>query len=344
MNNQPNNLNETSEKIFSAQAEISDNLREQCEDKITDESEAILATDQESEKLPSKKGQVIADQPIKQSLELMLEAYGLQNINIVMVEQRKNGALNQNIGLKDAFLLETDQPIILAAWQPEYALAENPYFHAVLNRPNVIFVRLPFSGEQLSQILEKKNDRLHDQLALDILETVEYENAISRLKHDLPHFLAGRLDEKRQQEFKNQAIATFGDLPENELIEKINAASVEKTDSGLAGNSYPDLCVDIEGTLLDENNKLRLEVLELIEEMKKERPITVWTGGDRKALATRVHLQRGLPYKVVSKHALQGAKVAIAIDDLTKEEFEQLYGVKVDKYINIEEIINKQIK
>jgi hypothetical protein len=101
-----------------------------------------------------------------------------------------------------------------------------------------------------------------------------------------------------------------------------------------AGRTFPDVCVDVEGTILDPEGQVRSDVLALAQEKASGGPITVWTGGDVQSLSKQLW-RAGILYKVVSKQAMRGASVRIAIDDQAEVDFNKAYGVGCEEYVQV---------
>ena len=94
--------------------------------------------------------------------------------------------------------------------------------------------------------------------------------------------------------------------------------------------------MDIEGTLFTDEGIFREDILAFAEllAMGDQRPITIWTGGDMEAARKLVRGVK-ISYKLVSKHSLRGATVAIAIDDAPQEAFFKDYSISCGNYRKI---------
>ncbi|MFA5927530.1 MAG: hypothetical protein WCT32_03885 [Patescibacteria group bacterium] len=275
--------------------------------------------------------------PIREALEraTMLLPEGTEGTLVFSEMLVDGGKRTDMIGLDEALKFAPDgKPVIVLSWSPEIQLANDKRYHALRSYSNVHFARLPLSLVDMKAILlgEVENEtRPSDPLALRLMEVPNAETAVGALQHDLRYALAQGGD--KMVAWERLARLVFGDLPQEELIRltQMERAEANKRITPLAGEEFPDLCIDIEGTLLDENGELNPDVVALIEERSGEQPITIWTGSDVKALRTKIR-QKGLKWKVVSKYQLRGAKVAGAVDDLPYEEFVSEYGVEVGEY------------
>lgn len=121
---------------------------------------------------------------------------------------------------------------------------------------------------------------------------------------------------------------------EEEIVTAVTAWS-RQTSGMHAGNSFPGLFIDVQGTLLAEDNTLNQDVVTLAEQaVARGEAVTVWTDGD---LALLAPLLRGLgvTYDIVSKFDFHGAEVAAAVDDLSYEEFQKRYGISVVHFSQI---------
>lgn len=98
--------------------------------------------------------------------------------------------------------------------------------------------------------------------------------------------------------------------------------------SRFTGEEFPDLCVDVEGTLLTSRHHLRSHVWNLIETEKSKRPITIWTAGDLTFYAPLLRRLK-VPYKLIPKEIMYGTTVAKAIDNMSPSDFSHKFGVNV---------------
>lgn len=232
-------------------------------------------------------------------------------------------------------LAEKGDIVIISGWQTESSYSKNPIWHAAMAYPNVHFVRLPFALADVRGIIEaskKETSRPEDPLAKRLPDLRKDQDEIQSLEHIMNRMLeAGG---SQLIDWENKARKIFGnEITLDEIVQKVRKNNPSSIEGQLAGESYPDLCVDIEGTLI-RNGEINLELLEKIKMVKKEQPITIWTGGDIEHYG-KILRESGIAYKILSKYWLKGAKVAKAIDDMSEEEFKQKYDVEVEQYIQI---------
>jgi hypothetical protein len=102
----------------------------------------------------------------------------------------------------------------------------------------------------------------------------------------------------------------------------------EDTASQFAGRVFPDICLDVEGTLFTDEGVLREDILNLAQSQAavEKRPITIWTGGDIEKIRPMVR-KAGIAYKLVHKQVLRGATVGHVIDDMAQDEFSNTYQI-----------------
>lgn len=99
---------------------------------------------------------------------------------------------------------------------------------------------------------------------------------------------------------------------------------------------YPGVFCDVEGTLLDpETDCLNMELLKKLERISKEKPVTIWTGGDFEEI-TKELVGRGINKIVISKNWLTGSKVETVIDDMNESDFEEVYGIQAENFFQAE--------
>lgn len=252
---------------------------------------------------------------------------------LVMIEIDGNGGRARLQGLDISLKLAREgKRVLMIGWQTPAAYASTPLWHACIEMPNVVFAQLPVGAAEIKALLtEDTKSGPADPLALRLLELSNEVDVLRVLKHNA-NYIEQR-DEDAQLHFLTNAKKLFGDLSLEELKTAVNEAKADTPVSACAGEEFPDVFVDIENTLL-QNGELNQALLKQINELAATHPITVWSGGDLKILEPQLR-SLGITYKVASKHALRGAKVAIAFDDLPYGEFFAEYGITVDQYIQV---------
>lgn len=278
---------------------------------------------------------VIAGTELGKYTEELASVFLNANLTVVIIEDRytPNSVLQDCGGLLKALEIVNERtPIILTGWQTPPAYASRPEWHALLGYPHVSFYRLPFPAyEEMKEVVEKAlagSGRPADPLAILLLKAESRGNSMGILRHDLKY-----VDDHRRGAWLQRARLSLGDYPEEELIRMVQN-DVPPTLGPLAGQEFPDVCVDVEGTLLDANGNLRQEVVQKVLELSTDRPVTIWTGGETVELGKKLREHR-LPWKLASKQTLRGAKVHAIIDDLAQPEFTQTYNVDCDVYVQV---------
>jgi len=90
---------------------------------------------------------------------------------------------------------------------------------------------------------------------------------------------------------------------------------------------------DIQGTLLDYEDKINIEVLEILKRYEKEgKIINLWTGGEIEEYQEKIW-KLGIKYPILSKYNFKDSIVEIAIDDMPKRNFQKKYGIKAKKFV-----------
>jgi len=255
------------------------------------------------------------------------------NTALVMIEIDGTGGRARLQGLDISLKLAREgKRVLMIGWQTPAAYASAPLWHACIEMPNVVFAQLPVGAAEIKALLiDDINSGPADPLALRLLEMSDEVDVLRVLKHNA-NYIEQR-DEDAQLHFLTNAKKLFGDLSLEELKTAVNEAEADTPVSACAGEEFPDVFVDIEGTLL-QNGELNQALLEKINELAATHPITVWSGGDLKQLEPQLR-SLGITYKVASKHALRGAKAAMAFDDMPYDQFIAEYGITVDQYIQV---------
>lgn len=282
---------------------------------------------------------VIAHKDLKEAMESCLSGVG-KGYDWAIVSLGLIGREDGTASLKEVIrLAEAGQPVLVLAWEDEAFCAQDPMFHVAMSYQNVEFVRQPVSqtmlGERLS-VMKAGRTRPADPLARMLLTVPLVDNErLSVIRHGMNHALrdGGDAAERYDPEWMPPAKAIFGDqLSRDELVKAVQSATEDNYREGyFAGQEFPDVCVDIEGTLLNSDLSLRADVLELVNRLAADRPITVWTGGRVEALTRAVRNHR-IAYKILPKALFAGAKVAMVIDDLPQAEFDAQYRVRYSEY------------
>ncbi|MCX6808270.1 MAG: hypothetical protein NTW50_01200 [Candidatus Berkelbacteria bacterium] len=354
MNNDQNleNLNQSLAEIKSSLEKTCEGQKRQPKAEIREEDENASSFDEPEiecekvEEMAGSKGVIIADEPIRSALERMAETINLdQSTNLVIIEHALSGPRANCNGLNDAIeLAKSGNPVIIAGWQTELAYSADPRWHAAMASPNVIFVRLPFLGQELiTKVAEaKSNERPLDQLALDLLDLTTEISRAKTINHDLQNALRTG-DEDKAETLLAAATELFGDQDREMLIHTVaRAAFSEVVGKQFEGKYYPDLCIDLEGTLIGADGEPNQQVLDLIKLSTdlRRRPVTIWTGSELKQ-ARQILNKLGLTCKLMSKNNTAGIEVETMIDDLSADEIESRYGIKARNYINIDDLVSE---
>ena len=255
---------------------------------------------------------------------------------IVFVERAvKNGFRQELHGLDDALThAPSGVPVVMLAWQSPLMIADDSRLHAALGYPNVVFRRLPEGiVEVMAAIGEAaEGKQMPDPLAIALLTAENSKRDVQILQHDLHS--AETNGGERMTLWEERARRVFGDKPQAELIEAVKQARQDDVVAGqFAGKIFPDVCIDVEGTLFTTEGEFREDTLTRAKELASAegRPITIWTGGDLEA-AKKMVRKAGIPYKLASKHLFRGATIGVAFDDMPHEAFSETYGIGYGNY------------
>lgn len=279
---------------------------------------------------------------IEDTLAGAFAAYADKNVALVSLETPVRGGLLTALqGLDEALqLAAAGTPVVALSIMGEHGHrleADDFRWHAMLAYTHILYRDGIATIKDMCQYLEEALQLpigVRDPLALRLLEVGLIEDILGTLAHDLPH--AERGGDETLEEWTAKARVLLGQVHTlAELKQWVMERDLSSIPSGpFTGESFPDVCVDVEGTLFDSEGNLRADVVEQVKAEAMNRPVTIWTGGMVKIMAKKVR-EAGLHWKMVSKHQMRDATVAVAIDDLPQAEFEATYGITVERYIQV---------
>jgi hypothetical protein len=273
---------------------------------------------------------------------LELEAYFApihnRDVTVVFLERLAKNYNRQEIpGLDDVLAVApSGAPVIMLGWmEPRMTrYADDSRWHAALGYPNVVFRRLPEGLDDLVGAYEEAagKSRPADPLAIALLGTQMTQLEVQMLHHNLDYALR---HPEQMIDWLERARKQFGNKTEDELVETVRRENEKNKTIGIfSGKTFPDICIDVEGTLFDAEGQFRPDVLATAVAEANGNPITIWTGGDllvmRNALRTS-----GVPYKLIPKQLLARSTVGTVIDDLPEAEFRERYGVSYNHYVRV---------
>ena len=322
--------------------------RSQAEDvlgKVTEWSQLQADTLKEGEVLFDELSQtsepvstsVFADGNVKEYLQKLVAGIGLRGgeLAIVHLELSESGAQRSKLaGLDNAIEQGANGvPTIMLSFLGEDYLANEPRWQVAMGYPHTVFRRVPIDLKDLKEAAEEARSatRIGDPLATRLLSIPSLQNnKLGALQHNLQRVLDGQ----GRDAWEVEARGLLGEYPFEELVDMVRSwhTDSENLPGFLEGESFNDVFVDVDGTLFDNEGELDAEVYQTVLVLSSEHPVTVWTGGNVTD-AQNLLRQHKIDWKVLPKSALKGAKVAIAIDDLSKEEIEARYGVSIEEFI-----------
>ena len=280
--------------------------------------------------------QIIAEANMQNNFLTVFPQFVDDDVIIVDLEgiYAKHQLRSEVCGLVEELKVVNDgKPIVLLGWQTPLRYSTKMEWHALMGYPHVAFARHPVEPTVLAQaITEAKNGSMRpaDPLAIHLLELKAHNDVLQVLRHNL-HY--AEMSQESMEAWLRSARQHLGNLSEQELVVLVKDTTQPKL-GPFAEQNFQDVCVDIEGTLVDKQKKLRVDVVDKVRELSQGRPVTVWTGGNMKELDAIIRKQ-GLDWKLTSKNLLHGAKVHAIVDDLDQDEFNRTYGVACDTYVQI---------
>ena len=252
----------------------------------------------------------------------------------------QSGRRSDFLGLDFAStIVEVKNPIILFSFIPEESFANSDKdkadkFNAFMAKKGCGFLQFPFGSDLL---LSKYNELLNtekeeDTLAIEINRINSFETEMAKIQHC--SYRSVGVNSDRDKEIVAKAILDVRALglsgSDEEIINQIINFKRQPKNSIFAGKFFPGVFCDLEGTLLNENVVDNI-MLELLRNLSKEKPITLWTGGKVEELK-KILIRNHIPWKLISKYDLAGAEVEIAYDDEDFSVFFEKYAIKVQNF------------
>lgn len=279
---------------------------------------------------------IIADGAIKAALERVITTIA-PNLEGTVIHLELPPHRSDNAGLDEAIkLAPSGERIVMMSFQSKQMLAADIRWHIAMGYPNVSWCQLPEAVAGIIAGLSEPSKRIADPLAQQLANIPSLQTSkMGTIVHDMNHALndGGDAAERFDPRWMPLAKELFGDLSRDELIKAVQATRKPGGLKGhFSGQSFSDqVCVDVEGTLLDSSGNLREDVLATVHELAETRPVTVWTSADISKIQPEL-LKLGIIYKVLSKELFAGAHVGIVIDDLPEAEFATTYNISYNEY------------
>jgi hypothetical protein len=282
--------------------------------------------------------QILADEGMMNTLRTKFSDLDDKNFYIVQLEQAVSGHHLQDVCGLDQVLevAHSGLPVVMLGWMPIHMYVEKmaDKWFAANGYPNVIFLLMLATSQEVLVAVEEveAGNRPSDPLAVALLGVAQTNSKIGRLHHDIT---SAQRNAERMEDWEKDARAIFGDRSQEELIAVVTETSRAQHVSGkLAGQRFPDVCVDIEGTIMTTDGQIRSEVIALAEQKARGGPITIWTGGNTYKLSEQLR-KAGILYKIASKETMRGSSVRVVIDNEPAEKFVADYGIEFEEYVQV---------
>jgi len=261
-------------------------------------------------------------------------------------EAGESGKRTEFLGMDIALSLDPkNAPIILSSFMPEeyfahgigYSSKDSVKFHSLMAKKRVGYLRLPFSAEELLSKYKELvgDDKEEDILAIEINRIESFESKMGSIQHTAKAHIGVDSDYSRRTVSdaisKARAIGVAGS--DDEVASIISNFRHQPKSSIFAGKFFPGIFCDVEGTLV-KHGVVDIEMLSVLKELSKTKPITLWTGGNVEDL-NKILALNGIVWKLISKHDLTGAEVETSYDDEDFAVFFGKYGVKVRNFNKI---------
>ncbi len=226
--------------------------------------------------------------------------------------------------------------IILMSFETEESLKESSLeFMGLMSHSNVGFIQLPDINlvvEEVKRIIA--GEKKEDATAFSLYSFEKKLQVLVGLQHNMgwtssSQKKAGALKEAREVGLEGT---------DEEIIEQIR--NWKRDDTGYFKDKVLEgIFVDALNTLFDSNWNLNVDVLRKINKLKEKTGKTIFIISDSTPMEVEKAKEKaGLLFKLLSKFALRGAILEIAIDDLSEQEFKERYNITSKVFINVLEL------
>lgn len=230
----------------------------------------------------------------------------------------------------------SDNVVILLGLEPEWYLRKTSEdFVGLMARANVDFSDIIM----LDQVVPKyqiiaSGKKKENPTVLAIYEFQKKQKAIASLRHCIQRVDDYDLRESWLEEVRNAGISGT----DEEIINYVRTWEPE-TAGEFDGKKMGGIFVDAYQTLFDEEWKLDVKVKEAVEKMAAEQGKQVFVISDSPAPTVKKMLYfSGLSWPLLSKYYLRGATLEIVIDNLSLNEFKDMYHIFPQKFINVDDV------
>lgn len=240
-------------------------------------------------------------------------------------------------GIDIALELPEDAPLLFCSFMPESYFIKNEKFatkfFALMARKKTGFVdTINTPDGYYKKYLELvDSEKEADLLAIEMERSRKENELLGSLKHSIGYLTDENvLYQSKTLEAINKARQAGFSGDDKEILERIMNFTHDRSEAKFAGKYFPGIFCDLEGTLLT-GNEVNLQLLNELNELSANKPITLWTSGDLKEYQRKL-IAKGIFWKLVSKKDFFGAEVEIAFDDLSYEKFQSEFGIKVRSF------------
>lgn len=220
-------------------------------------------------------------------------------------------------------------PVIFLSILPEFSLWKEgnialPYIY----RKNGALFKMPSELSDVVEMYHKicRGEKIENPAAILVAQKKSDSHLVSILLHDI---YPGKENCEKSLETARYKFGITGSIEEVRVqLEELEKQQKTKKSVVLSKDTLPGVFCDIEGTLIIDG-KINSELVPTLKQNALTKPVSLWTGGDISGLEK-------FPisgYPILSKYEFEGCRVEIVIDNLSKEEFEQEYGIFADVYI-----------
>jgi len=245
------------------------------------------------------------------------------------------------------FRASSGETIVVIGDQRRSEIADIPEWQGIMGYPNVsycetrnLFKQLPASANEAVNQTRPRNE-----IAIQLAETDTPQSIVRGLRHAANAIKRGgglsKTDDEWHNNWRREARAAFGDLSDDELIEKAINADVEEAKPIFEGRKLDAAFFDIEGTLIQQG-EVNQDLVTELNRVSQELPVIVWTDGDLENAKTL--REAGVLCPVRPKSIFAGASVAKAYDDKQEDDLKQEFRISVDEFHHVSDMHEEELR
>lgn len=276
---------------------------------------------------------------IKQAIDYLFGNIEAENLVIVdlnlIIDSDDKRTQHLGLGVAKKAAKDPKKIIILVSFEsPAWLMHNEPEFAGLMSLPNVGFA----DAADLRKIWEvyrtlSFEPQIDNLVGRQIYEFEKRQRLLTRLRHDLG---SAQFHHHKLQLVLNEARERLGFTGNDiEVTDKI-LSSLDVSTGPFAAQFLSGIFVDAFETLFNSQWRLNQSVKAAIIRLAVDqgRAVIVISDSDDQFIKNKL-ISHEVDWQFISKYALRGAELEIVVDNLTKLEFEAIYGISTRQFINV---------